>query len=110
MKIYLAVLALANASADFGSLTKNVLDLMQRNYTADSSDFPSDRWARMAACDAEIRLGTGLDTLSVMDSLFRGFVEWGGTNGTDGSAKPQPTDDGSDPWNQPQNYQENFLR
>ena len=103
----LAPLAAAS-TADSDGLAKRVLDLMQRNFT-DGEDFPADRWERMAECDLMIREATGLDTLSAMDSLFEGFVQWGGTNGTDGSAVPQPTDDGADAWNQPQNYQENFL-
>ena len=78
--------------------------LIKRTFDISHTNFAT-RFARQ-----KIKRDTVIgDTFDAMDSLFSGFIAWGQTNGTDGSVVPQPTDDGTDPWNLLKNYRENFL-
>ncbi|GMI11245.1 hypothetical protein TrVE_jg2967 [Triparma verrucosa] len=113
MKItFFSALALTQANANNSPdlhdvpITKRMLDAMEKNSTG--SDFSSLKWLEYEACMAMVSAEFDFDLLESTDALFSGFLQWGRTNGTGVTEPPQPTEDGADQWDQPQNYLEHF--
>ena len=99
---------LLTSSAVSSHTINHVLDYMQQNVT--NSDYPLAKFRKLHECMDKVSASplSNFDLLSAMDAMFDGFVQWGIMNGTDGVDHPQPTTDGSDYWNQPQNYLERY--